>query len=166
MGSKGERLGDALSGFLGALVGGALSLAGVYLTTDAQTRQREDEMHRQSYVKVLSAAEEFRVSLEHLQAARDNGDLEAAVKADAASWDNAAQVYAADVEAELIFSNEEMPQLQELMDTLFHDPISLEERLEKIPPAMIDFADQGRQQFGKDVLAPSGSHSPNDPSIG
>ncbi|MFI7584210.1 hypothetical protein ACH9DO_10490 [Kocuria sp. M1N1S27] len=153
----------AVVALVSAFVGGSLAYMGVESTIEAQKEAAAEERHRQAYVKLLSEAEQYRIkliSIENAARANDTAEIE---KANSEAWAQSANVYSAKVEAELVFSAEEMEKVDELMVVFFRE--ELDTAIPHSAEVMKELSNQGRERFGKDALSPTGHPSPAAPSV-
>lgn len=71
---KWEAVVTALSAVFGALVGGTLSFAGTYLTSESQAQRNDFHLRRTAYVEFFEAASDYRIQLIKLDRAVVSGN--------------------------------------------------------------------------------------------
>lgn len=143
----------------GALIGGTLSFLGSYITTQSQGEREARETKRESYVRLLTEGEEYRLSLINMKSSALAQDQDKYAQAYADDWNHAAALYAASGELRMLASPEEQAAIEKVTDEFFGvnhelhyqnvDYASLDQGISGGGAALRDLIEQGKMQFGE-----------------
>jgi hypothetical protein len=144
----------------GALIGGLFSFVGIYATAQTQSQKDHEELKRASYVKLISEADRYRMTLHDLEAAAVSGDQKVYDKASAAQRAGATALYSASSEASLLAGEDELQAIYKVTNEAFKfdarnkyqdlDTKSVRASMDGTATATKELAAQGRNIFGED----------------